>query len=161
MQSPAYSPDHRKLAYSVETPSLSQKNSLSESPDFSTDDRPHSSAGSLWFREVEELESCCKRQRIQRFQESILLVFLADLMHLNLLKVLHGVTVEITISNVALLRCAAKFKEMTEDISEKNMEIRTEVFFKDAVFSNISNSISILYRCKTLLLVSEEVNLVS
>ncbi|PHT74326.1 hypothetical protein T459_21603 [Capsicum annuum] len=51
--------------------------------------------------------------------------------------------------------------EMIEDISEKNLEIRTEVFLKDAVFPNISNSISVLHRCETLLPISEEVNLVS
>ncbi|PHT59995.1 BTB/POZ domain-containing protein [Capsicum baccatum] len=76
-------------------------------------------------------------------------------------KFCDGVNVEITISNVALLRCAARFMEMTEDISEKNLEIRTEVFLKDAVFPNISNSISVLHRCETLLPLSEEVNLVS
>ncbi|KAK6780751.1 hypothetical protein RDI58_022935 [Solanum bulbocastanum] len=76
-------------------------------------------------------------------------------------KFCYGVNVEITISNVALLRCAAKFMEMTEDISEKNLETRTEVFLKDIVFPNISNSISVLHRCETLLPVSEEVNLVS
>ncbi|PHT36361.1 BTB/POZ domain-containing protein SETH6 [Capsicum baccatum] len=76
-------------------------------------------------------------------------------------KFCYGVNVEISISNVALLRCATRFMEMTEDISEKNLEIRTEVFLKDAVFSNISNSISVLHHCETLLPVSEEVNLVS
>ncbi|KAM3281520.1 hypothetical protein P3S67_028542 [Capsicum chacoense] len=73
----------------------------------------------------------------------------------------YGVNVEITISNVALLICEARFMKMIEDISEKNLEIRTEVFLKDAVFSNISNSIFVLHRCETLLLVSEEVNIVS
>ncbi|KAM3282157.1 BTB/POZ domain-containing protein like [Capsicum chacoense] len=76
-------------------------------------------------------------------------------------KFYYGVNVEITISNVALLRCATRFMEMIEDISEKNLEIRTEVFLKDAVFPNISNSISVLHRCETLLPISEEVNLVS
>ncbi|KAM3362346.1 hypothetical protein P3S68_017200 [Capsicum galapagoense] len=73
-------------------------------------------------------------------------------------KFCYGVNVEITISNVALLRYAARFMK---DISEKNLEIRTEVFLKDAVFSNISNSIYVLHHCETLLPVSEEVNLVS
>ncbi|KAF3628884.1 BTB/POZ domain-containing protein SETH6 [Capsicum annuum] len=76
-------------------------------------------------------------------------------------KFCYGVNVEITISNVALHRCAARFMKMTEDISEKNLEIHTEVFLKDPVFPNISNSIFVLHRCETLLLVSEEVNLVS
>ncbi|PHT71117.1 hypothetical protein T459_26221 [Capsicum annuum] len=39
----------------------------------------------------------------------------------------YGVKVEITISNMALLRCAARFMEMTEDIFEKNLEIRTKL----------------------------------
>ncbi|KAF3631043.1 hypothetical protein FXO38_26824 [Capsicum annuum] len=76
-------------------------------------------------------------------------------------KFYYGVNVEITISNMVLLKCAARFIEMTEDIFEKNLEIRTEVFLKDVVFPNISNSISVLHRCEILLSVSEEVNLVS
>ncbi|PHT75846.1 BTB/POZ domain-containing protein SETH6 [Capsicum annuum] len=76
-------------------------------------------------------------------------------------KFCYGVNVEITISIVTLLRCAARFMEMTENVSEKNLEIRTEVFLKDTVFPNISNSISVLHHCETLLPVSEEVNLVS
>ncbi|PHU15231.1 BTB/POZ domain-containing protein SETH6 [Capsicum chinense] len=76
-------------------------------------------------------------------------------------KFCYGVNVEITISNMALLRCAARFMEMTEDISEKKLEIRTEVFLKVPTFSNISNSIFVLHRCETLLPVSEKVNLVS
>ncbi|PHT41126.1 hypothetical protein CQW23_19980 [Capsicum baccatum] len=41
-------------------------------------------------------------------------------------KFCYGVNVEITISNMALLRCAARFMKMIEDISEKNLEIRTK-----------------------------------
>ncbi|PHT55171.1 BTB/POZ domain-containing protein SETH6 [Capsicum baccatum] len=44
-------------------------------------------------------------------------------------KFYYGVNVEITILKVALLRCAARFMEMIEDISEKNLEIRTEGLF--------------------------------
>ncbi|PHU02499.1 hypothetical protein BC332_27750 [Capsicum chinense] len=76
-------------------------------------------------------------------------------------KFYYRVNVDITISNVALLRCVDRFMEMTEDITEKHLEIRTEVFLKDVVFQNISNSISVLHRCETLLPVSEKVNLVS
>ncbi|PHT51753.1 BTB/POZ domain-containing protein SETH6 [Capsicum baccatum] len=63
-------------------------------------------------------------------------------------KFCYRVNVEITISNVALLRCASRFIEMTEDISEKNLEIHTEEFLKDAIFPKISHSISILHRCE-------------
>ncbi|PHT42687.1 BTB/POZ domain-containing protein [Capsicum baccatum] len=47
-------------------------------------------------------------------------------------KFCYGVNVEITISIVTLLRCAVRFMKMTEDIFEKNLEIRTEgLFIKD------------------------------
>ncbi|PHT98557.1 BTB/POZ domain-containing protein SETH6 [Capsicum chinense] len=75
-------------------------------------------------------------------------------------KFCYKVNVENIISNMALLRSAASFMKMTEDISEKNLEIHTKVFLKDAVFPNISNSISVLHRCEILLPVSEKVNLV-
>ncbi|PHU00947.1 BTB/POZ domain-containing protein SETH6 [Capsicum chinense] len=75
-------------------------------------------------------------------------------------KFFYRVNVEITISNMVLLRCAARFMEMTEDFSEENLEIRTEVFLKDAIFPSMSNSISVLHRCEKLLPVSKEVNLV-
>ncbi|PHT32136.1 hypothetical protein CQW23_28473 [Capsicum baccatum] len=39
-------------------------------------------------------------------------------------KFCYRVNVEITISNVALLRCAARFMEMTEEISKKTLEIQ-------------------------------------
>ncbi|XP_009757790.1 BTB/POZ domain-containing protein At1g03010-like isoform X2 [Nicotiana tabacum] len=76
-------------------------------------------------------------------------------------KFCYGVNVEITISNVAMLRCASSFLEMTEYISDKNLEIRTEVFLKDTVFPNISNSVSVLHSCEKLLPISEEIKLIS
>ncbi|KAF3613296.1 hypothetical protein FXO38_36324 [Capsicum annuum] len=75
-------------------------------------------------------------------------------------KFFYRVNVEITISNMTLIRCAARFMEMTEDICEENLEIRTEVFLKDAIIPSIYNSISVLHRCEKLLPVSKEVNLV-
>ncbi|KAL5791742.1 hypothetical protein ACOSP7_000336 [Xanthoceras sorbifolium] len=76
-------------------------------------------------------------------------------------KFCYGVNVEITLSNVAMLRCAAHFLEMTEDFAEKNLETRAEAYLKETVFPNISNSISVLHRCESLLPVSEEINLVN
>uniref|UniRef100_A0A5B7B1M8 BTB/POZ domain-containing protein SETH6 n=1 Tax=Davidia involucrata TaxID=16924 RepID=A0A5B7B1M8_DAVIN len=76
-------------------------------------------------------------------------------------KFCYGVSIEITISNVAMLRCAAHFLEMTEEFAEKNLETRTEVYLKETVLPNISNSISVLHHCETLLPISEEINLVS
>ncbi|KAI9182377.1 hypothetical protein LWI28_024758 [Acer negundo] len=76
-------------------------------------------------------------------------------------KFCYGVNVEITLLNVAMLRCAAHFLEMTEDLAEKNLETRAEAYLKEMVFPNISNSISVLHRCESLLPVSEEINLVN
>ncbi|KAL6339578.1 hypothetical protein AAG906_034663 [Vitis piasezkii] len=76
-------------------------------------------------------------------------------------KFCYGVNIEITLSNVAMLRCVAHFLEMTEEFAEKNLETRTEGYLKETVFPNISSSISVLHQCETLLPIPEEVNLVS
>ncbi|KAG6645093.1 hypothetical protein CIPAW_08G099500 [Carya illinoinensis] len=76
-------------------------------------------------------------------------------------KFCYGVNVEITLSNVAMLRCTAHFLEMTEEFTEKNMESRTEAYLKELVLPNISSSISVLHRCESLLPISEDINLVS
>ncbi|CAI9781122.1 unnamed protein product [Fraxinus pennsylvanica] len=76
-------------------------------------------------------------------------------------KFCYGVNIEITISNVAMLRCAAHFLEMTEEFSEKNLEGRTEVHLKDIVLPSISNSVSVLHHCESLLPISEDINLVN
>ncbi|KAK8565456.1 hypothetical protein V6N13_020560 [Hibiscus sabdariffa] len=76
-------------------------------------------------------------------------------------KFCYGINVEISLSNVAMLRCASHFLEMTEEFAEKNLEARTEAYLKDVVLPNISSSISVLHCCKSLLPVSEEINLVN
>ncbi|KAM7501275.1 hypothetical protein LguiB_000179 [Lonicera macranthoides] len=76
-------------------------------------------------------------------------------------KFCYGVNIEITLSNIAKLRCAAHFLEMTEELAEKNLEMRTEVYLKENVLPNTSNSISILHNCESLLPISEDINLVN
>ncbi|XP_073283746.1 BTB/POZ domain-containing protein At1g03010-like isoform X2 [Primulina huaijiensis] len=76
-------------------------------------------------------------------------------------KFCYGVSFEITTSNVAMLRCAAHFLEMTEEFSEMNLEARTEGYLRDIVLSNIPNSISVLHSCESLVPTSEEINLIS
>ncbi|KZV21540.1 BTB/POZ domain-containing protein-like [Dorcoceras hygrometricum] len=76
-------------------------------------------------------------------------------------KFCYGVNIEITVTNVAILRCTAHFLEMVEEFSEKNLESKTEVYLKDTVLPSIPNSISVLHHCENLLPVSEEINLVS
>ncbi|KAL0389597.1 UNVERIFIED_CONTAM: BTB/POZ domain-containing protein [Sesamum calycinum] len=76
-------------------------------------------------------------------------------------KFCYGVNIEITVSNVGMLRCAAHFLEMTEEFSDKNLEARTEVYLKDTVLPSIPNSITVLHHCEGLLPTAEEINLAS
>ncbi|OVA04344.1 BTB/POZ-like [Macleaya cordata] len=76
-------------------------------------------------------------------------------------KFCYGVNVEINLSNVAMIRCVAHYLEMTEELAEKNLEIRCESFLKEMVLPSISNSISVLHCCETLLPIAEEINMVS
>ncbi|KAF9605355.1 hypothetical protein IFM89_016490 [Coptis chinensis] len=76
-------------------------------------------------------------------------------------KFCYGINIEITLPNVAMLRCAAHYLQLTEEFAEKNLEIRTEIYLKEMVLQNISNSIAVLHCCKSLLPVAEEINLVN
>lgn len=76
-------------------------------------------------------------------------------------KFCYDVNIDITLANVAMLRCAAHFLEMTEEFSEKNLAPRAEVYIKEIVLPSISNSISVLHCCEMLRPISEEINLVS
>ncbi|MQL80001.1 hypothetical protein Taro_012436, partial [Colocasia esculenta] len=75
-------------------------------------------------------------------------------------KFCYGVAVDLTLSNVAMLRCAAHHLQMTDDYSDKNLESRAEAFLRDTVFPSIPNSITVLHHCEPLLPVAEDVNLV-
>ncbi|KAL0459626.1 UNVERIFIED_CONTAM: BTB/POZ domain-containing protein [Sesamum latifolium] len=76
-------------------------------------------------------------------------------------KFCYGVNIEITVSNVGMLRCAAHFLEMTEEFSDKNLEARTEAYLKDTVLPSIPNSITVLHHCEGLLPTAEEINVAS
>ncbi|GMH27772.1 hypothetical protein Nepgr_029615 [Nepenthes gracilis] len=76
-------------------------------------------------------------------------------------KFCYGINVDITLSNVATLRCTAHFLEMTEEFAEKNLVTRTEAYIKEIVLPSISNSISVLHNCENLLPTAEDINLVS
>ncbi|KAK9086546.1 hypothetical protein Syun_028940 [Stephania yunnanensis] len=75
-------------------------------------------------------------------------------------KFCYGVHTEITLSNIGMLRCIAHHLEMTEEFGEKNLETQTELYLKELVLMNISNSINVLHRCESLLPIAEEVNMV-
>lgn len=76
-------------------------------------------------------------------------------------KFCYGINIDLTLNNIATLRCAAHFLQMTEEVSDKNLEFRCESYLKETVFPRISSCISVLHCCESLLPVSEEVGLVS
>ncbi|KAK4758650.1 hypothetical protein SAY87_019951 [Trapa incisa] len=76
-------------------------------------------------------------------------------------KFCYGINLELSPANIALLLCIAHHLEMTEEVAEKNLQSRTELYLREAILPSISVSISVLHRCESLLPVSEEVNLVS
>ncbi|KAG2551945.1 BTB/POZ domain-containing protein At1g03010-like isoform X2 [Panicum virgatum] len=76
-------------------------------------------------------------------------------------KFCYGVPVDVTVANVAALRCAAHYLQMTEDFSDKNLEARAEAFLRDAVLPSIASSVAVLRSCEALLPAAEDANLVS
>ncbi|KAE9593840.1 hypothetical protein Lal_00036334 [Lupinus albus] len=76
-------------------------------------------------------------------------------------KFCYGINIDFTLSNVAMVRCAAHFLEMSEEFSEKNLATRAESYLKESVFPNITSTISVLHHCETLLPISEQIGLVS
>ncbi|KAL5218095.1 hypothetical protein ABZP36_018779 [Zizania latifolia] len=76
-------------------------------------------------------------------------------------KFCYGVGVDVTVGNVAMLRCAAHYLQMTEDFSDKNLELRAEAFLRDAVLPSIASSVAVLRSCEGLLPAAEDVNLVT
>ncbi|KAL9685888.1 hypothetical protein QQ045_023342 [Rhodiola kirilowii] len=76
-------------------------------------------------------------------------------------KFCYGVSIEITLSNIAKLRCVSRFLDMTDELSDRNLESKTEAYIKDKVFPDMSASISVLHQCQTLLPAAEEIGLVN
>ncbi|CAM6048683.1 unnamed protein product [Sphagnum compactum] len=76
-------------------------------------------------------------------------------------KFCYGINFEITPSNVAVLRCAAEYLEMTESFGENNLVSRTEVFLSEVILQNLADSIAVLHNCENLLPLAEDLLIVS
>lgn len=76
-------------------------------------------------------------------------------------KYCYGAKIEISLSNVAMLICAAHYLQMTEQFGDNNLQGQAEMFLKEIVITNVKNSIIVLHQCETLLPTAEEINLVS
>lgn len=75
-------------------------------------------------------------------------------------KFCYGVAVELTPANVAALRCAAEYLEMTDDLEEGNLVTKTEAFLSFVVLASWKDSITVLQSCMELLPWAESLQIV-
>ena len=70
-------------------------------------------------------------------------------------KFCYGVKIDLSPSNVASLRCAGEFLEMTEEYSEDNLVSKTERFLSQHVLKSLRDSIKTLKSCERLMPMAE------
>ncbi|KAF0915294.1 hypothetical protein E2562_035330 [Oryza meyeriana var. granulata] len=75
-------------------------------------------------------------------------------------KFCYGVRVELTAWNVAPLRCAAEYLEMTEEHAEDNLTARAEAYLEQAVLRHPGEATKALKSCEELLPHAEELGIV-
>ncbi|CAN6469498.1 unnamed protein product [Victoria cruziana] len=75
-------------------------------------------------------------------------------------KFCYGENFEITVRNVAALRCAAEYMDMSERFSDGNLISRTEEFLMHAALTTFSGAIAVLKSCEDLLPMAETLNIV-
>jgi hypothetical protein len=74
-------------------------------------------------------------------------------------KFCYGVKMELSPSNVASLRCAGEFLEMTEEYSEDNLISKTEKFLSQQVLKSLGNSIKTLKSCERLFPMADDLGI--
>ncbi|CAJ2635505.1 unnamed protein product [Trifolium pratense] len=74
-------------------------------------------------------------------------------------KFCYGVKMELSPSNVASLRCAGEFLEMTEEYSEENLISKTEKFLSQHVLKSLGNSIKTLKSCERLFPMADDLGI--
>lgn len=75
-------------------------------------------------------------------------------------KFCYGVNFEITVHNVAALRCAAEYLEMTDQYCGSNLAGRTDDFLAQVALSSLSSAIVVLKSCEDLLPMAENLKIV-
>lgn len=75
------------------------------------------------------------------------------------MKFCYSINFEITAANIAHLRCAAEYLEMTEDYREENLIARTEVYLNEVVAQSLEKSVEVLSSCELLPPIAEEVGI--
>ncbi|KAH7566488.1 hypothetical protein ACOSQ2_023312 [Xanthoceras sorbifolium] len=72
----------------------------------------------------------------------------------------YGVKMELSSCNVAPLRCAAEFLEMTDEYSEDNLISKTERFLSQSVFKSLKDSIKALKSCEIVVSLAESLGII-
>ncbi|CAK9324425.1 unnamed protein product [Citrullus colocynthis] len=75
-------------------------------------------------------------------------------------KFCYGVNFEITVHNVAALRCAAEYLQMTDNYSDNNLVGRTEDFLSQVALTSLSGAIVVLKSSHHLLPMAEDLYIV-
>ncbi|GAU18618.1 hypothetical protein TSUD_124490 [Trifolium subterraneum] len=75
-------------------------------------------------------------------------------------KFCYGVNFEITIHNVAVLRCAAEFLQMTDQYCDSNLAGRTDEFLSKVAFFTLTGSVAVLKSCRRLLPYADDLDIV-
>ncbi|OEL29762.1 hypothetical protein BAE44_0009219 [Dichanthelium oligosanthes] len=76
-------------------------------------------------------------------------------------KFCYAVRVDLTAWNVAPLRCAAEYLEMTEDHAEDNLAARAEAYLEQTVLQHPGDATKALKSCEELLPLAEELGIVA
>ncbi|KAL1316172.1 hypothetical protein AAHE18_15G047000 [Arachis hypogaea] len=76
-------------------------------------------------------------------------------------KFCYGINFEITVENIAMLRCMAEYLEMTEDYAVGNLVGRTDAYLNEVALKTIPGAVSILHMSEKLLPMAEKAKLVS
>ncbi|CAE6075677.1 unnamed protein product [Arabidopsis arenosa] len=76
------------------------------------------------------------------------------------IKFCYDISFEINTENIAMLRCAAEYLEMTEEHSVENLVETIEVYLNEVVLKSLSKSVKVLRKSQDLLPIAERVRLV-
>ncbi|KAI4382601.1 hypothetical protein MLD38_008546 [Melastoma candidum] len=75
-------------------------------------------------------------------------------------KFCYGVNFEITVNNVAALRCAAEYLQMTDHYCSNNLAGRTDDFLSQVALTSLSGAIVVLKTCEDLLPAADDLKIV-
>eukprot|EP00250_Pteridium_aquilinum_P005630 c15699_g1_i1 orf=218-2524(-) len=75
-------------------------------------------------------------------------------------KFCYGVKIELSAQNVATLRCAAQYLDMTEEYGERNLLVLTESFLNYVILRSWKDSVTTLQSCEALLPLAEKLSIV-